>query len=75
MTILEKILGIILFVANLSFWVFLIVRGIRKEIRNAEGYKAMEADRKANGQPFLAWMTKSWRRKCMIYGIENEMLL
>lgn len=69
MTILEKILGIILFVTNLSFWVFLIVRGIRKEIRNAEGYRAMEADRKAKGQPFFGILDEDLEKEK--YGIDD----
>lgn len=69
MTILEKILGVILFVANLSFWGFLIFRAIRKEVRNARGYEAMEADRKAKGQPFLGIYEEELEKEK--YGIDD----
>ena len=32
---------------------FILVKGIVRGVRNARGYRQMEADRKAKGQPYF----------------------
>ena len=49
MVILSYIISFLL----LSFMVFLILKGIVRFIRNDRGYRQMEADRKAKGQPYF----------------------
>ena len=36
-----------------SFIAFILVKGIIRSAKNARGYKQMEADRKAKGQPYF----------------------
>ena len=68
---LETIISYIVSFLCLSFLVFNLVKGIVRGVRNARGYKQWKLTEKQKGNLILAKTMKSWRRKCMIYGIEK----
>ena len=53
MTIISQIIGYLLFAITIGFILFGIVKTIAREMRNERGYRQMEADRKAKGQPYF----------------------
>lgn len=57
----------------LSFMVFLVVKGIVRFIKNDRGYRQMEADRKAKGQPYFGQDDEELEKEMydMIYGIDR----
>lgn len=50
---LETIISYVASFLCLSFLAFILVKGIIRSIKNEQGYKQMEADRKAKGQPYF----------------------